>query len=143
MATRYEIATDPGDCSQKQIALVECYAATGNMTEAARVSGYKDSSSANRALKNKKVASYLKQCQALAGPHLWDASEIVNRIRDMAKDAKSEQAKIKALELLAKTKALLTDKVKIDLPRRIVIRSPEGAASCELGSDKDEHGDVK
>lgn len=134
MADRYQIAIHaPEDLTNRQAKLVEEYVKSGNLTEATRLAGYTSPSCAQRQLKKPHVAAYVTSLRAQLAPVIWDASEIINRIQTLAETGKQEQTKTKCLELLARTKAMLTDKVKLELPRRVLIRAPDNSTSYELG----------
>lgn len=132
--SRYKIAIEaPEELTRKQATLAEVYVQTGNLTEATRAAGYAETSIGARSIKKPAVKAYIDSLRASLAPVVWDASEIINRIQALAESGKAEQTKIKALELLAKTKAMLTDKVKIELPRRVIIRAPNSSTAYELG----------
>jgi phage terminase small subunit len=109
----------------------EKYVECGNATEAAEVTGYSKGASARKAAyrlnKRQEIRDYIESVRQSLRPHSWQPHEIVERLQTIAdkKDGKDSD-KCKALELLGKAHAMFTDRVKMDLPRRVIIKNPDG-----------------
>jgi len=112
----------------------------GKATAAAKTCGYSDpTQSAYRLLKKDQVrelivdlvkASLAKSCETIPS-----ADEILLSINTIAKDDKVyPSVRLKALELLGKYRALFSEKLLIETPRRIIIDDHDGSNLTTLGS---------
>jgi len=102
----------------RSLRFVQEYLKDFNGTQAAIRAGYSPKSAhvqANRLLKSDKVQALLRQA-------MMDEDEIRLRIADLAKNAKSESVRLKALELAGKAKGvkLFDDVVEHDHKVRIL-----------------------
>ena len=129
MSDRYQIAKE--QLSPREKTFAEHYVQCNNGTQAATEAGYKAGCSAQKAgirlPRRPAVAEYIEELRQAMRPHSWSPREIVQRLQDIADSKEAKHAdKVRSLELLGRAHAMFTDKIKVDLPRRIVVRAPEG-----------------
>lgn len=114
----------------------------GNGTQACISAGYSKTTAgvyAKRLLKKAPVQKLIRECeQSMAkASALPDADYIIRSIDKIVRSTKTlPRDKIKGLELLAKWKSLLTQRIQIEAPKRIVIEDDQGKPITDLGANE-------
>jgi len=110
----------------------------GFAKDAAKYVGYGNPSvAAVRLFKRADVQQLIKDLVAAALAktvyQIPSADEILRRIDVESLEAKSSPfARLKALELLGRYRALFQDRVSVDMPRRLVVKDNDGETLTEL-----------
>lgn len=134
--------------SRKRKAFCFEYAKDRNATQAAIRAGYSSNSAASTGHRLLKIPIIVDKIDELEGYVEMDAIEAVKRIGKMARDAKSESVRLRALERVAEIHGLMEDKVKGELIFKVLYGSddtPEGAppeAKRDQGSPGQAEGDM-
>ena len=109
-----------GNLSEKRVAFARAYAQTLNQSEASRQAGYKQANEGYRLLKDAYILELVNIYRRLRTEQAeYDEKYIIQRLMHVVEVCTSESkwnptGANRALELLGKTKALFTDKSKLE-----------------------------
>jgi len=98
--------------TERQRKFVEAYMKTGNATEAARLSGYKNANTQGPRLLVKEGIQDAIANRVAADSEVWDRRRLLKFWTDMAQSAEGDNNRLKASEYLGKAQAMFTQKIE-------------------------------